>query len=78
MGSSKRLSHSSTVTRVNYPCRIVGGVEITAASQDEGLIHGVLQAVVGVLGDAVFVALAVIDAGGAETVVIQQRGVIVV
>ena len=55
---------------------VVGGVEITAAPQDEGLVHGVLQAVVGVLGDAVFMALAAIDAGGAKAIVIQQGGVI--
>ena len=29
-------------------------------------------------GDAVFMALAAIDAGGVETVVVQERGVIVV
>ena len=57
---------------------VVGGVEIAAAPQDEGLVDGVLQAVVGVLGDAVFMALAGIDAGGAEAVVVQQGGVIVV
>ena len=32
----------------------------------------------GVLGDAVFMALAGIDAGGAEAIVVQQGGVIVV
>ena len=53
-------------------------VEIAAAPQDEGLVDGVLEAVVGVLGDAVFMALAGIDAGGAEAVVVQQGGVIVV
>ena len=57
---------------------VVGGVEITAAPQDEGLVDGVLEAVVGVLGDAVFMALAAIDAGGAEAIVVQQGGVIVV
>ena len=57
---------------------VVGGVEIAAAPQDEGLVDGVLQAVVGVLGDAVFMALAGIDAGGAEAIVVQQGGVIVV
>ena len=38
----------------------------------------VLEAVVGVLGDAVFMALAGIDAGGAEAIVVQQGAVIVV
>ena len=57
---------------------VVGGVEIAAAPQHQGLVDGVLQAVVGVLGDAVFMALAGIDAGGAEAVVVQQGGVIVV
>ena len=42
------------------------------------MVDGVLEPVVGLLGDAVFVALAAIDASGAETVVVQQRGVIVV
>ena len=57
---------------------VVGGVKIAAAPQDEGLVDGVLEAVVGVLGDAVFMALAGIDAGGAEAIVVQQGGVIVV
>ena len=57
---------------------VVGGVEIAAAPQDEGLVDRVLEAVVGMLGDAVFMALAAIDAGGTETVVVQQSGVIVV
>ena len=57
---------------------VVGGVEIAAAPQDEGLVDGVLEPVVGLLGDAVFVALAAIDASGAEAVVVQQGGVIVV
>ena len=57
---------------------VVGGVEIAAAPQDQGLVHGILQTVVGVLGDAVFMALAAIDAGGAQAVVVQQGGIIVV
>ena len=57
---------------------VVDSVKIAAAPQDEGLVDGVLQAVVGVLGDAVFMALAGIDAGGAEAIVVQQGGVIVV
>ena len=52
------------------------GVEIAAAPHDECLVHGILQTVVSVLGDAVFVALAAIDAGGPDTVVLQQGGVI--
>ena len=58
---------------------VVGGVEIAAAPQDEGLVDGVLEAVVGVLGDAVFMALAGIDAGGSGGHSgVQQGGVIVV
>ena len=57
---------------------VVDSVEIAAAPQDEGLVDGVLEAVVGVLSDAVFMALAGIDAGGAEAIVVQQGGVIVV
>jgi len=55
---------------------LIGGVEITTAAQDEGLVQGILQSVVGVLGDAVFMAFAGIDAGGAQAVVVQQGGVI--
>ena len=55
---------------------VIGGVEITAAPQDEGLVHSVFQAVVCVLGDAVFMALAGIDACGAQAVVVQQGSVI--
>ena len=57
---------------------VVGGVKSAAAPQHQGLVGGVLQAVVGVLGDAVFMALARVDAGGAEAIVVQQGGVIVV
>ena len=57
---------------------VVDSVKITAAAQHQGLVDGVLQAVVGVLGDAVFMALAPVDAGGAEAIVVQQGGVIVV
>ena len=48
---------------------VVVGIEIAAATQDEGLVDGVLEPVVSLLGDAVFMALAAIDAGGAEAVV---------
>ena len=57
---------------------VVGGVEIAAAPQDQGLVDGVLEAVVALLGDAVFVVLAAIDAGGSEAVVVQQGLVIVI
>ena len=43
---------------------IVAGVEIAAASQDEGLVYGILQVAVSLLGDSVLVALAADDAGG--------------
>ena len=51
---------------------VVGCVEIAAAPQDEGLADGFLEAVVALLDHAVFVALAAIDAGGPEAVVVQQ------
>ena len=54
---------------------IVVGVEVPVAPQDEGLVDGVLQAGVALLGDAVLVALAPVDAGGLQTVVVQQGGV---
>ena len=57
---------------------VVAGVKIAAAPQDEGLINGVLEAVVALLGDAVLVTLAPVDAGGLEPVMVQQGGVIVV
>ena len=57
---------------------VVDSVKITAAAQHQGLIDGVLEPVVGVLGDTVFMALAPVDAGGPETIVVQQGGVIVV
>ena len=57
------------------PGVIVAGVEIPAAPQDEGLFDGVLETVVALLGDAVLVALAPVDAGGAEAVMFQQGGV---
>ena len=46
-----------------------GSVEIAAAPRDEGLVDGVLEPVVSLLGDPVFMALAAIDAGGPEAVV---------
>ena len=57
---------------------VVGGVEVAAAPEHQRLVDGILEAVVFLLGDAVFMALAVIDAGGAEAVVVQQGGVVVV
>ena len=59
-------------------CVVVGGIEIASSPEDEGLVDSVLEPVVGVLGDAVFMALAAVDAGGPETVVVQQGGVVVV
>ena len=44
-------------------------MEIAAASQDQGLLDGILQAVVGVLGDAVFMALGAIGAGSGGGIV---------
>ena len=51
---------------------VVGGVKITAAPQDQGLVDGVLEPMVALLGDTVFVALAGIDAGGTQAVVIEE------
>ena len=42
---------------------LLKGVEAADAPQHEGLVQALLQTVVGLLGDAVFVALAAIDAG---------------
>ena len=60
---------------MDEPGVIVAGVEIPAAPQDEGLVDGVLEAVVALLGDAVLVAPAPIDTGGSESVMVQQGGV---
>ncbi len=57
---------------------VVGGVKISAAPQDQGLADGILQTVVALLGVAVFVALARIDAGGAQPEVIEEGPVGVV
>ena len=57
---------------------MVDGVEVAAAPEQQGLVNGVLEPVVGLLGNAVFMALAAIDAGGPEAVVLQQGGVVVV
>ena len=57
---------------------VVAAVEVPAAPQDEGLVDGVLEAVVALLGNAVLMAPAPVDAGGLQTVVVQQGGVIVV
>ena len=47
-------------------------MKITAAPQDQGLVDGLLEPMVALLGDTVFVALAGIDAGGAQAVVIEE------
>ena len=52
-----------------------GGIEVPAAPQHEGLVQGVLQPVVGLLGDAVFVGFPGIDQCGAQAVVVQKLGV---
>ena len=71
-----QLSLRQAVASLDHPRHeegvIVGGVKIAAAPQDQGLVYGVLEAVVALLGDAVFVALAGVDAGGAQAVVVQQ------
>ena len=57
---------------------VVGGVEIAAAPEHQGLVDGVLETVVALLGYTVFMTLAAIDAGGPKAVVVQQGGVVVV
>ena len=52
-----------------------GGIEVPAAPQHEGLVQGVLQPVVGLLGHAVFVGFPGIDQCGAQTVVVQKFGI---
>ena len=54
---------------------VVDGIEIAAAPQHEGLVKGVLQPVMGLLGDAVFVGFPGIDQCGAQAVVVQKLGV---
>ena len=51
---------------------VVGSVEIAATSQDDGLVDGVLEAVMPMLRDAGFVALAAMGAGGTEAVVVHR------
>ena len=50
-------------------------VEIAAATQHKSLVQGVLQPVVGLLGDAVLVGFPGIDRCGAQAVVNQKFGV---
>ena len=50
---------------------IVDRVEVAAATQHEGLIKGVIQPEVSLLGDAVFVGFPGIDQCGAQVIVIQ-------
>ena len=57
---------------------VVDRVEITAATQHEGLVQGVLEPEVGLLGHAVFVGFPGIDQRGLEAIVVQELGVAVV
>ena len=57
---------------------VIGGIKVPAAPQHEGLIQGVLQPVVGLLGDAVFMGFPGIDQCGAQAVVVQKFGIAVV
>ena len=57
---------------------VINFIEITAAPQHESLVDGILQPVVGLLGDAVFVGFSGIDQRGLEPVVVQELGVAVV
>ena len=67
------------VAPVHHPSNeagvLVEGAEITAAPQHQGLVDGVLEPVVGLLGDTVFVGLPGIDPGGLEPIVVQELGV---
>ena len=54
---------------------VIGGIEVPASPQHEGLVQGVLQPVVGLLGDAIFVGFPGIDQCGAQAVVVQKLGV---
>ena len=53
-------------------------VEVATAPQHQGLINGVLEPVVCLLDDAVFVGLPGIDQRGSEAVVLQKLSVAVV
>ena len=57
---------------------LVEGAEIAAAPQHQGLADGVLEPVVGLLGDPVLMGLSCIDQGGLEPIVVQKLGVVVV
>ena len=57
---------------------LLQGTEIAAAPQHQGLVDGVLEPVMGLLGDTVFVGLPGIDPGGLEPIVVQDLGVAVV
>ena len=54
---------------------LLKGVEVTAAPQHEGLVDGVLEPVVGLLGNAVLMGLSCIYQGGLEPIVVQKLGV---
>ena len=57
---------------------VVKGIEVATAPQHECLVKGVLQPVVGLLGDAVFVSLPRISQGGFHPVMLQELGIGVV
>ena len=57
---------------------LLQGTEIAAAPQHQGLVDGVLEPVMGLLGDTVFVGLSCIYQGGLEPIVVQELGVAVV
>ena len=56
-----QLSLRQAVASLDHPLHeyrvVVGGVKIAAAPQNQGLVYGVLDLVVALLGDAVFMAL---------------------
>ncbi len=74
-----QLPHHQPVAPVHHLADEAGvllkGVEVTAAPQHEGLVDGVLEPVVGLLGNAVLMGLSCIYQGGLEPIVVQKLGV---
>ena len=56
----------------------LGGIEVPAAPQHQGLVQSVLQPVMSLLGHAILVGFPGIDQRGLEPVVLQELGVVVV
>ena len=56
----------------------LGGIEVAAAPQHQGLVQSVLQPVMSLLGHAILVGFPGIDQRGLEPVVLQELSVVVV